>query len=240
MSLQVNDLVAGYTRFLDILHGVNIKTQKSKITCILGPNGCGKTTLLKTIYGFLKPKSGSVLYDGEDITGTKPYHLLEKGIAYVLQRRSVFPQLTVQENLEVGVWSIRRDREKTKAGIDYVYERFPNLAKRKKVNAGLLSGGEQRMLEIGRALILHPKTLLLDEPSAGLAPKVVKEVYAKIAELKDEEMTILLVDQNVRLAVSLADYIYIMELGRNKTEGNREYFEKDMKEMIKDWLRFSD
>jgi branched-chain amino acid transport system ATP-binding protein len=237
MSLEVKDVSSGYVKHVDILHNVSIKAEKAKVTTIIGPNGCGKTTLSKTICGFVKPRHGSILCDGEDVTGLKPHELLKRGLAYVFQRRSVFPYLTVQENLELGAWSNGGSKE-TKKATEEMYKIFPSLERRRKMKAGVLSGGEQRMLEIGRALMAHPKIVLLDEPSAGLAPKVVKEVYEKLEKLKKEKITIILVDQNLRLAVSLADYVYVMELGRIKYEASKTDFETHLSEEIKEWFSF--
>ncbi|MFQ5711525.1 MAG: ABC transporter ATP-binding protein [Candidatus Geothermarchaeales archaeon] len=236
MSLEVRNVVSGYYRDVDVLHDFSMRAEKSKITCVVGPNGAGKSTLLRTIYGFLKPKRGSIIYNGEDITGFRPHILLKKGIAYILQRRSVFPFMTVHENLLVGAWTIRKDKDVMEEAIREVYERFPRLKERRDVKASLLSGGEQRMLELSRALLRRPDFLLLDEPSAGLAPKVANELYGKLAELRDEGMTIILVDQNIRQAVNLSDYIYVVELGRNKMDGPKGRFEADLAELIKTWL----
>ena len=235
----MKDLVSGYVKSVDILHKVNIKAKKAKITVIIGPNGCGKTTLLKTIYGFVKTKQGSILYNGKDITGLDPHKLIKLGIAYVLQQRSVFPFLSVHDNLKLGAWSGlgRKKQTETEKAIEEAYKRFPNLKRRKKVMAGLMSGGEQRMLEVARALIIHPQIILLDEPSAGLAPKIVVELYEKLRMLKEEKVTFVLVDQNVRAAVSIADYIYVMKMGQITSEGSKATFDKDLKKIVESWLR---
>ena len=234
MSLKVEDVTAGYFKWLDILHDVNVVSEKSKITAVIGPNGAGKSTLLKTVFGFLKPKQGKIIFEGEDITGSDPYTLVKKGIGYIPQRRSVFPFMTVTENLEMGAWTL----DKIGGEIDEVFERFPRLEERKDVLAGSLSGGEQRMLEIGRALIINPKLLLIDEPSAGLAPIIANEIYEKVKDLIKEGITIMLVDQNIRQAIELSDHIYVLELGRNTVDGTREKLDKEIKDIIRDWLSF--
>ena len=216
-SIKTKDLISGYGN-LKIIDGISIDVEESKVTCIIGPNGAGKSTLIKTIYGFLKPWRGKVLYGDEDITGQESHSLLQKGIAFVLQRQSVFPLLTVQENLEMGAWNIRRDKKRSRESIGVIYDRFPLLKEKRKQNAKDLSGGMKRMLEMGRALITNPKLIILDEPSAGLAPKVIGELYKKFAELKELKITFLIVDQNVRRAVEFADHVYVLEDGRVSSE----------------------
>ncbi|MFQ5711928.1 MAG: ABC transporter ATP-binding protein [Candidatus Geothermarchaeales archaeon] len=237
MSLEVKNVTSGYLKWIDVLHDVSVYSERAKISAIIGPNGAGKSTLLKTVYGFLKPKSGKIIFDGEDITGVDPYTMVKKGIAYIPQRRTVFPFLTVHENLEMGAWTLHK-KEETLEKIREVYDRFPRLEERRSVLAGSLSGGEQRMLEIGRTLIISPKLILIDEPTGGLAPKVAEMIYKKLTELSGEGITILLVDQNVREAIELAHHIYVLELGRNTVDGDREKFERDIKDIIRDWLSF--
>jgi len=235
VSLEVKDLVSGYGP-IEILHGLSFKAEESKLTTIIGPNGCGKTTLLKSIYGFLKPKQGTILLNGENIVGLKPYQILNKGIAYVLQRRSVFPLLTVEENLQIGAWFKRKDQEYVKKNLKKVYSMFPLLGDKRKVKAELLSGGMQRMLEVGRAFMLEPKMILLDEPSAGLAPIIVKEIYEEIKKLKHEGVTTILVDQNVRLATNISDHVYVLDLGKIRFKGEKKDFENQMGDTISSWF----
>jgi branched-chain amino acid transport system ATP-binding protein len=218
MSLEAYNIVSGYGK-MEILHGVSLKAEKSKITAFIGPNGAGKSTLLKTIYGFIKPWKGKVIFDGEDITNLEPDLKLKKGIAYVLQGRNIFPYMTVLENLQIAAYTWK-DRSKLKEKIKNVFEKFPILKGRENQLAGNLSGGEQRILELGRVLMLSPKVILFDEPTLGLAPKVIDELYEKITELnKEDEITFLIVEQNVRKVLSIADYVYVLELGKNKLEG---------------------
>ncbi|MEM3407694.1 MAG: ABC transporter ATP-binding protein [Nitrososphaerota archaeon] len=218
MSLEAYDIVSGYGK-MEILHGVSLKAEKSKITAFIGPNGAGKSTLLKTIYGFIKPWKGQVIFDNEDVTNLDPDLKLKKGIAYVLQGRNIFPYMTVLENLQIAAYTWK-DRSKLKEKIKSILERFPILKGRENQLAGNLSGGEQRILELGRVLMLSPKAILFDEPTLGLAPKVIDELYEKIIELnKEDKITFLIVEQNVRKVLSVADYVYVLELGKNKLEG---------------------
>lgn len=218
MSLEAYDIVSGYGK-MEILHGVSLKAEKSKITAFIGPNGAGKSTLLKTIYGFIKPWKGQVIFDNEDVTNLDPDLKLKKGIAYVLQGRNIFPYMTVLENLQIAAYTWK-DRSKLKEKIKSILERFPILKGRENQLAGNLSGGEQRILELGRVLMLSPKAILFDEPTLGLAPKVIDELYEKILELnKEDKITFLIVEQNVRKVLSIADYVYVLELGKNKLEG---------------------
>ena len=225
MSLEVKDVVSGYGSSI-VLRGVSIIARRSRITCLLGANGAGKTTLLKTIYGLLKPRTGKIILDGEDVTGSKPYSLLKKGVSYVLQHKSVFPYMKVTENLELGGYVLKK--EKMKRRMNEVYDLFPRLKERKDVKAGNLSGGEQRMLEIARALMVEPKILILDEPTLGLAPKIVELLFKKIEEANEiEQTTILLAEQNVRKALTVSHYAYVLDLGRVKVEGRSDSLLKD-------------
>jgi branched-chain amino acid transport system ATP-binding protein len=212
-----------------------MRAEKSRITCIIGPNGAGKSTLLKTIFGILKAEAGSVTFDGEDITGLRPDKTLRRGISYIPQGRSTFPYLTVLENLEMGAY-IEKDRELIKRNIEEILDAFPILRERKDKMAGTLSGGEQRMLEFGRALMLRPKAILLDEPSIGLAPKLVNEAFEKVRELNKMGMTIVTVEQNVRKGLSIADYGYILVLGKKAYEGPAKEMLDSYRELLKTYL----
>ena len=237
MSLEVHQLTVGYDADIHILQGLNLQAERSRITIIIGANGVGKSTLLKTICGFLKPAGGRILFDGGDITGIPPHQVIKKGISYIPQRRNVFPYLSIEANWELGAWTFRKDRQRIRDLIEENFERFTNLKAKRDLNAVSLSGGEQRMVEIGRSLMVDPALMLVDEPTAGLAPMVAKEIYGRLRRLNSEEgKTILLVDQNIRQAIKIADYIYVLELGKNRSEGSREAFESDFKEMIRDWL----
>jgi len=224
-TLEVRDLYVGYYKDLNILQGVSITAQRGKLTAILGANGVGKSTLLKAIYGFLRPNAGDVLLDGESLLGVPTFQRIRKGIAYIPQRPSVFPWMTVEENLELGAWTFRNDKQRIQQKLEENYERFPVLKDRRKSKAGELSGGMQRMVELGRTLMTDPKVILVDEPTAGLAKLLSEEVYDMLVRLRDEEgITIVLVDQEIRQALKIADYVYVLELGRNKFEGPVEEF----------------
>ena len=224
-TLEVRDLYVGYYKDLNILQGVSITAQKGKLTAILGANGVGKSTLLKAIYGFLKPNDGEVLLDGESIIHLPTYQRIRKGIAYIPQQPSVFRWMTVEENIELGAWTFRHDKERIQRKLEENYERFPALKDRRKSKAGELSGGMQRMVELARTLMTDPKVILVDEPTAGLAKLLSEEVYEMLTRLRDEEgITIVLVDQEIRQALKIADYVYVLELGRNKFEGPVEDF----------------
>jgi branched-chain amino acid transport system ATP-binding protein len=223
--LEINDLYVGYYKDLNILQGVSLKAEEGKITVVLGANGVGKSTLLKSIYGFVKPTSGEVLVEGTDVAGLPSHELVNHGVSYIPQRQSVFPHMTVEENMELGAWSFRRDAERIKAKLEANYDRFPILRDRRRSPAGELSGGMQRMVELGRVLMTDPKLILVDEPTAGLAILLARDIYDLLVELKNDGITVLLVDQNIRQAIRIADYVYVLELGRNRFDGPPEEFE---------------
>ena len=223
--LEIRDLYVGYYKDLNILQGVSATAQKAKITTILGANGVGKSTLLKAIYGFLRPNSGEVLIDGQSLIGIPTHKRIDMGISYIPQQPGVFRWMTVEENLELGAWTFKNDKARIRRKIEENYERFPMLKERRKSKAGELSGGMQRMVEVGRTLMTDPKVILVDEPTAGLAKLLSEEVYRMLIQLRDEEgMTIVLVDQDIRQALKIADYVYVLELGRNRFEGPVEEF----------------
>jgi len=213
--LAVEGLVVGYYRDIHVLQGVSLKAGEGQLVTIIGPNGVGKSTLLKAIYGFLKPFRGRVLYRGQDVTGIEPHTALRRGLAYIPQRRNVFPYLSVQENLELGAWTFRKDRARIRQKLEEIYGRFPNLARKRRAD---------------------PEVFLVDEPTAGLAPKLAQEIRRHLRELTREGKTVILVEQNIREAIEISDYIYVLDLGRNKAEGPREAFQGDLKALIKDWL----
>jgi branched-chain amino acid transport system ATP-binding protein len=218
--LEVKDLYVGYYKDLNILQGVSITAQKAKITTVLGANGVGKSTLLKAMYGFLKPNSGQVIIDGQSLIGVPTHQRIGMGISYIPQQPGIFRWMTVEENLELGAWTFRNDKARIRRKIKENYERFPMLKDRRKSKAGELSGGMQRMVEVGRTLMTDPKVVLVDEPTAGLAKLLSEDVYRMLIQLRDEEgMTIVLVDQEIRQALKVADYVYVLELGRNRFEG---------------------
>jgi branched-chain amino acid transport system ATP-binding protein len=207
------------------------------VTAVLGPNGSGKSTSLRVMYGFLAPRSGRVTLDGREVTTLPVDERLAAGIAFLPQGRSVFPQLTVEENLRLGAWRLRRRPAELRTAVDAMFDRYPTLAELRGREAGSLSGGQARLLEFGRTLILDPAVVLVDEPSVGLAPVLVDEVYQELARLKAEGRTVLLVDQNVQAAVTLADHVYTLAYGRNHLDGAKDEFEDRLDELIKAWLR---
>jgi branched-chain amino acid transport system ATP-binding protein len=215
--LVAEGLTAGYGR-LDILHDVSLAVDVHEIVAIIGPNGAGKSTAFKTIVGLVHPHHGRVKFNGEDITGLRPDLVLPRGLAYVPQGRMVFPQMTVLENLEMGAY-IERDPAKVAAALEQVYALFPILAERRKQQAGTMSGGEQQMVAIARALMTTPTLILLDEPSLGLSPKFVSLIFEKLAAMREAGYTLMLVEQNATRALALADRAYVLELGRNRFEG---------------------
>ena len=218
--LEIRDLYVGYYEDLHILRGLSLKAEQGKLTTILGANGVGKSTLLKAIYGFLKPHSGQVLLNDRDVTGTATHQLINLGISYIPQQPGVFKHMTVHENLMMGAWTFQKDKKRIESKIEDNFARFPLLEEKQHEQAGNLSGGQQRMVEIGRTLMTDPQVILVDEPTAGLAKMLSEEVYRMLIDLRDREgLTILLVDQEIREALKIADYVYVLELGRNKFEG---------------------
>ncbi len=224
--LEMRDLYVGYYKDLNILQGLNIKVQRNKITAVLGANGVGKSTALRAAFGFLRPNHGDILLEGESILDIPAYNRILRGLAYIPQQPGVFKDMSVQENLELGGWTFRRDKKQVREKIEANYERFPILKEKRKQITGELSGGQQRMVEIGRTLMADPKMLLVDEPTAGLSKMLSEEVYEMLTALTDrDDITILLVDQEIRHALKIADYVYVLELGRNKYEGPASEFE---------------
>jgi ABC-type branched-subunit amino acid transport system ATPase component len=215
--LRAERLTAGYGK-LAILHDVTLEVRAGEMVSVIGPNGAGKSTAFKTMVGFLCPTSGRVLFDGDDLRGLRPDQVLRRGLAYVPQGRLVFPQMTVLENLEMGAY-IERDQARIRAALERVYALFPILGERRSQKAGTMSGGEQQMVAIGRALMTTPKLILLDEPSLGLSPKFVSLIFDKLTEMKRAGYTMMVVEQNAAKALAVADRAYVLELGRNRFEG---------------------
>jgi branched-chain amino acid transport system ATP-binding protein len=213
-------MTAGYGK-MAILHDVTLEVRPGEMVSVIGPNGAGKSTAFKTIVGFLRPTSGRVVFDGQDIAGLRPDQVLVRGLAYVPQGRIVFPQMTVLENLEMGAY-IERDGTRIRQALDRVCALFPILGERRSQKAGTMSGGEQQMVAIGRALMTTPKLIMLDEPSLGLSPKFVTLIFDKLTEMKREGFTLMVVEQNAARALAVADRAYVLELGRNRFEGTGE------------------
>ncbi len=218
--LEVSDLEAGYGR-MKVLHGLSFNVQRGELVAFVGANGAGKSTLLKTLAGSITPFKGRIVFEGEDITHLSTPEVVERGVIYVPEARLIFSPLTVEENLELGAYTIR-DEAVVKEALDFVYQLFPRLKERRRQRAGTLSGGEQQMLAIGRALMSNPKLLMLDEPSLGLMPKLVDEVLETVAKLKELGKTIILVEQNVREGLEIADRGYVLQTGRIVLQGRGE------------------
>ena len=213
--LVTEDVIAGYVPEVDVLTGVSFEVAEGEIVTVIGPNGAGKSTLIKTIFGLLKPRKGRILLGDEDISGEKPHRITRRGMNYVPQLDNVFPSLTVEENLEVGSLDTSRTREH----IDRRYELFPRLGERRRQPAGTMSGGERQMVAMARALMTDPDVLLLDEPSAGLAPAFVEAIFEKIADVNRAGVTIVMVEQNARRALGMSSRGYVLDLGKNAFEG---------------------
>ena len=214
--LSVRDLVTAYGK-IEALKGVSLEVAPGSITCLLGPNGAGKTTLMMTIAGVLRPKKGSVQFLGKNLAGLQPDAIVKRGIALVPENRLVFHSMSVLENLQAGAYQRKDDFSQD---VERVYSRFPPLKARSAQQPGTLSGGEQQMLAVGRALMSRPKLLLMDEPSLGLAPLVVEEIFRTIADLHRDGTTIFLVEQNAHMALKLAQHFFLMEQGRISFSGD--------------------
>jgi len=227
--LKIQNLISGYNG-MEILHGINLEVKPGEIVAIIGPNGSGKSTTLKSIFNLCNVYSGEIFWKNKNITKLKTHEKIFEGISYVPQGRQVFRDLTVHENLEMGAF-IMKDKELVKANIKDVYEKFPFLQQKKDDYADSLSGGQQQMLAIGRALVQNPQLLLLDEPSLGLSPKAMKEIFEKIKEINKEGVSIIIVEQNAKSAIEIADKTYILEDGKIALSGGKEIL-KDPK--IKD------
>jgi branched-chain amino acid transport system ATP-binding protein len=215
--LEVSDLVTTYGK-IEALKGVSLQAEGGKITCLLGPNGAGKTTLMMTIAGILRPRRGSIKLEGTELVGLSPAKIVSRGVALVPENRLVFPEMSVRENLLAGAYQ-RRDKGEIAADMERMYARFPRLKERREQLAGTLSGGEQQMLAVARALMSRPRMLLMDEPSLGLAPIIVAEIFDIVAALNRDGTTILLVEQNAHMALKVAHQFFLMEQGRVTFQG---------------------
>ncbi len=216
--LKVSDVVTAYGK-IEALKGVSLSVQPGSITCLLGPNGAGKSTLMLTIAGILKPKRGSIVFSGSEIAGAASHAVVAAGIALVPENRLVFPTMSVLDNLRTGSYQ-RNDKDAIAADLEKILDRFPRLRERAGQDAGTLSGGEQQMLAVARAMMSRPRLLLMDEPSLGLAPLVVEEIFRLVAELNRDGVTIFLVEQNAHLALKLAHHFYLIEQGRISFNGS--------------------
>ena len=224
-SLEVSGLTVAYGRTVAV-HEVDLRVQDGQVVCLIGANGAGKTSIMRALSGLVRPRGGSIRLDTTEIAGQRPHAIAARGLLQVPEGRQIFAELTVAENLDIGGWLVP-DRAERAQRRDAVLARFPRLRERLGQLAGLMSGGEQQMLALGRALMGAPRLLLLDEPSMGLAPLFVEEIFAIIADLKREGTTILLVEQNASAALDVADYAYVLEVGRIVLEGTAEVVAND-------------
>jgi branched-chain amino acid transport system ATP-binding protein len=234
--LAARGLVAGYLPGISILRGVSVAASRGRIACVLGPNGTGKSTLLKVLFGFLPAAEGEILLEGRSIRGVAPHAMGEYGIAYLPQRPSIFPHLSVEWNLRLGAWRHKRERAKVDALVKRALDQFPILSEKRRQPAGTLSGGQQRQLEIARSLMFDPMVFLIDEPTAGIEPRVAAQIYGLIKDLAARDKAILLVDQNIKRALEIADYVYVMRTGTVLSEGSRESFGGDTEALVARWL----
>jgi neutral amino acid transport system ATP-binding protein len=223
--LTVEDLVAGYVPEVDILTGVELTVRDGEIVTVIGPNGAGKSTLIKSIFGLLPPRRGRVVLRGEDLAGLRPHSITRRGMSYVPQLDNIFQSLTVEDNLQMGALENRTARQRMEA----IYDLFPRLGERRKQVGGTMSGGERQMLAMGRALMPEPRVLLLDEPSAGLAPAFVEAIFEKIAEINRHGVTLVMVEQNARRALGMSSRGYVLDVGQNRFEGRGEELLNDPK-----------
>lgn len=234
--LELDHVSAGYLADIDILREVSLVVGKGSISGLIGLNGAGKSTIMKAICGFLKPKSGTIAYDGADITGIEPHQLIDRRIWYIPQESSLFPFMTVEQNLRLPLESRRRRGDDFERRYTDTLEHFPMMREKLRAQAGDLSGGQQKSLEFAKAYLVEPRLCLIDEPSIGLAPKVAQEVFQWIEMFAQSGMAILLIDHNVRRVVKMADFVYVLSLGEITASGKRADFEGDLHEQVKSWL----
>lgn len=239
--LSLDRVTAGYSVDIDVLRDLSLAVEAGCITGLIGLNGAGKSTVMKAICGFLKPKTGNVVYEGKDITGLEPYRLSARGIWYIPQESSLFPFMTVRENLRLPLENLSRatgapGRGEIEQRFQAVLEKFPELRPKLRSQAGDLSGGQQKMLEFAKAWLMRPRLCLIDEPSIGLSPKIVEEVFEWIRLFASEKMAILLVDHNVRRVITMSHRIYVLSLGEITASGEPADFAGDLHEQVKQWL----
>jgi len=239
--LVLKDVTAGYVADIDILRDVNVSVAAGAITGLIGLNGAGKSTIMKTICGFLHPRSGTIAFDGEDITTIPPHQVIDRGIYYIPQESSLFPYMSVEDNLRLPLEHLSRTkgvpgRTEMASRFDDMFKDFPVLRERRRAHAGDLSGGQQKMLEFAKAYLLRPRLCLIDEPSIGLAPKIAEEVYRWIGLFARQRTAILLIDHNVRRVVAMSAFVYVLSLGEITAAGPTEAFAGDLHEQVKTWL----
>ena len=231
--LTIENVTAGYVEEIDILRDVNLEVHEGVITGIIGANGAGKSTLLKTIFGFLHPRKGRIVFQGQEIHNRRAFQMKEMGMSYMLQEYSTFPELSIQDNLMLGAWTFRRDKARVKRRLEEIYQFFPVLSERRAEKAGNLSGGQLRALSLGKEFMSEPSLLLIDEPSVGLQPNIVEEIYDLLIRIAGQGTTIMIVDQNILKALEVSDYMYMLDMGQIKKGGPKTDFEDDIREMIR-------
>ena len=235
--LELRDVTAGYAQDIDVLREIGLRVDAGRITGLIGLNGAGKSTLVKTICGFLRPKAGSVRYCGDDISGVEPHRLIDLGICCIPQESSLFPYLSVQQNLMLPLLGRpRRYDAAMRSRLQEVYQLFPALQQKRSQAAGSLSGGQQKQLEFAKAWLQQPKLCLIDEPSIGLSPKIAEEVFVWIEKFTQANMGILLIDHNVRRVVRMADRVCVLSLGRITAEGDAAEFQGNLHQQVQEWL----
>jgi len=234
--LVARGLVAGYLPGIDILRGVSIEATRGQVRCVLGPNGTGKSTLLKVLFGFLPARQGEIRWNAMPAHTLAPHEMGRHGVVYLPQRPSIFPHLTVDVNLRLGAWRYRGERGRLEDLVRQACEQFPMLGERRSQVAGTLSGGQQRQLEIARSLMHDPVLFLIDEPTAGIEPRVASLIYDLIKGLAAQNKAILLVDQNIKRALEIADYIYVMRTGTILSQGSRAEFGGNTEALVARWL----
>ena len=236
LSLRVQGLTVGYERGVNVVEDVTITAEEGKITTIIGPNGAGKSTVLKALCGILTPTSGEVFFDGKKITNLSSRDVRLLGVTYIPQEELIFPKLTVKENLLIGGKILGISDRLLYRKLDDVLDRFPNIRSKLRDRAGNLSGGEQKMLGLARSLILDARLFLIDEPTAALSPKLAKQMFDKILDLKEHGRTVLMVEQEARAALSISDYTYVMVMGRISYEAPSNIALRELENIVRSWL----
>lgn len=234
--LSIQNINCGYFEGIDILQNVSIRVDQGSFIGIIGPNGAGKSTLLKTIFGFLKHREGKIFFVDSETQKLSPFQIKKLGISYIPQGINNFPHMTVLENLLLGAWTFRREKDRVRSGLEKVYEIFPIIYSKKNHKAEFLSGGEAKILSIAKEMISSPRLLLVDEPSAGLAPRIVSYVYKFLRRSHESGVTILLVDQNINQAIENSEYLYMLEMGSVALEGSSQLFKEKLRDIIRDSL----
>jgi ABC-type branched-subunit amino acid transport system ATPase component len=234
--LSVRNMHCGYFEGIDILQNVSLSVDSGSFIGIIGPNGAGKSTLLKTIFGFLKYRMGHIFLNDVELHGLSPFEIKKLGVSYIPQGINNFPHMTVQENLMLGAWTFRSEKDRINKGLANIYEIFPVMYEKRHHKAEFLSGGEAKILSIAKEMISSPALLLVDEPSAGLAPKIVTYVYDFLRNSQERGITILLVDQNINQAIENSEYLYMLEMGSVAMQGDANMFRENLKDIIRDSL----